>query len=258
MKLMEENDIINITASTEDSSYPASNMLNDSPKKRWKANTINNQTLDVDVMSGSKGMAFFNISGIESISAISLDAFNMEWGGSTAWGSPTEWGYTANSAISFTVDATDKNMAWVDYDYVIGATTLRLTITSKFGSFPSIGIITSGPVFECEDPQPDWDYSFIDYSIVTELSNGAFDSRDRDVVRIFSGNIFMTTTQFFDFSEKYRDSIKSNPRAWWFASKYFDENYLIYGRLSGTPSASMTSLDGSTKANVSLSITEEI
>jgi hypothetical protein len=261
MKLIPVNTTVSVSATTENPNYPAENMLNNSPKKKWISNSISSQTVTVNLRAGSSSLALFNLNGISSISISSEDGFNVEWGGSTQWGGSTEWGERQNPGISLsrTINI-DNGSAWFDFGVTINdGTELTIDITSNLGSFPSIGIITSGDTFKCDDPSPGWSYEFTDYSVVTELSNGSFDSRDRDTVRMFSGNFYMLIdSEFFAFSRLVRNSIKMNPAAWFFASKKEEEEYLLYARFTNMPSSTMTDLSNSNKAQVSLSIIEEV
>jgi hypothetical protein len=232
-------------------------MLDDSPKKKWQGIAVTPEVISLGISAGATAIAFFNINGISSLQVTSLDYNNYEWGDGTAWGDGTEWGTLENSNINETITISDENAsAWVEFLPVLAGTDIEITAT---GSQQSIGILTSGEHFKSEDPSPDWSYGFVDYSVVTELSNGSFDSRDRDTTRAFSGQIYMAIdTEFVEFSGLVRSTIKRNPGAWWFASKYNNTNYLIYGRFTDMPSAIMTSLDGSNKALVTISLIEDV
>lgn len=261
MKVITDNNILGVLSDSENENYPIENVLNNSPKKKWISTDIVTQTITISVKAGSEAVAFFNVGNVVSISGASEDAFNMEWGDGTQWGDGTEWGSIPNPGISFTLDFTsDVTAGWHDFLALIdNGTDITLTITPIQYSFPSIGIISSGPKFSCNDPSPDWDYGLVDYSVVTELSNGAFDSRDRDVVRSFSGSVYMvSSSEFFVFSRLIRNNIKSNPRAWFFADKNNIAEYIIYARLDGMPSAEMTSLNNSNKSLVDISLIEEV
>jgi hypothetical protein len=261
MKVITENSILSISSDSENENYPIENVLNNSPKKKWLSADIVTQTVTVSVRAGSEAISFFNVGNVISISGVSEDSFNMEWGDGTQWGDGTEWGSIPNPGISFSLSFTsDVTAGWHDFLVLVeNGTDITLTIVPTLYSFPQIGVISSGPKFTCADPSPGWEYGLIDYSIVTELSNGAFDSRDRDIVKSFSGSVYMITdTEFFVFSRLVRNNIKSNPRAWFFADKKNISEYIIYARLAGMPTAEMTDLNNSNKSLVEIELIEEV
>lgn len=257
MKVIPENTSVSISASTENANYPAVNMLNNSPKKKWQGIAITPEVISLGILAGATAIAFFNINNISSLQITSLDYYNYEWGDGTVWGDGTEWASLENANINETITISDENASeWIEFLPVLNGTDIEIT---AIGGQQSIGIISSGYHFKSEDPSPEWSYGFADYSIVTELSNGSFDVRDRDTVRAFSGQFYMDTDpDFFEFSSLVRNKIKMNPAAWYFASKYNNSNYLIYGRFTAMPNTTMTALDKSNKAAVSISIIEDI
>jgi len=125
------------------------------------------------------------------------------------------------------------------YDY--GYQTVKHNILIEFTGSDTIhaGVIRAGTITEFQDPQYGLSESLKDFSIVKELNNGAIYVRKRNVVKTYSGTIFVDRDrEFYSFM---RDIIQLNgpsPIFWWVSSNLTNMDWIVFAKPDGLPTGS--------------------
>ena len=92
MKIMATQKISAVSSTSADTAYPDDNILDEHPKKLWKAASgVSEATLTFTICTGSAGIAIFNTNAVE-ITASVTDANYIAWFASDAdWTSDATW-----------------------------------------------------------------------------------------------------------------------------------------------------------------------
>jgi hypothetical protein len=217
----------------ENPNYPASNVLNDSPKKSWKAANITPQNASLNVGPKSSALAIFSVNNIDSIigSVVPYAEYSFYDGvtgydGVELYQSPD---VTVDIDWDFTTGDTAK---WEEFISVDGFE-IELSITPFSGSYAEIGIITSGESlsYSSSNPSPGFSHGLESYSIEKQTSNGGFFIKNRDVVNKYSGTVVLSKNNFVEFKTTIRTEVKSSPTAWLLLSVEDDYEFLTYSKL---------------------------
>lgn len=231
-------------------------MLNDSPKKSWRASGITSQSLSVHIGPQSSALAIFAVNNVLTMigSPVDPDAYAF-YDGVTGYDG-VELYQSPSTTLPIDWDFTESQAHWEDFTSQDGFE-LLITITPKPGAFAEIGIITSGDSLKYTEinPSPGMEHGQRNYSIVKELSNGGFYVKNRDIVDTFSGSAIFDKVSFEEFRKAVKTEIKSSPTAWYIMTKGEDIAFLSYARLESEPTGSR--LDPS-NVSVSFNLIEQV
>jgi len=176
-----------VTADTEDSSFPASNLEDNKIKKVWKTTGSNEGTLTITAASGANQIAVFGTNAATATVTIKVGAVTQE-------------------AQSFTLSngGHTYNRFWCSYTAIGSTHTIEVQLAAAVGSVLQAGVVKCGVGVTFAEPDYGVNESRQDLSVVKELNNGALYIRKRDIVRTFSCTIMEDrTTDYYLFSDIY-------------------------------------------------------
>ena len=237
MKVIITNRVTAVTAASEDSSYPDDNLLDEHPKKIWKAaNGVTSTSITVSIASSTDGadggIAIFNTNATSAIINLS-DPNEVIWVDSE-WVT-VEWpsGAPQESVTVGEINST-SNAVWATYTGAETALSADIILTGSATLYA--GVIVAGTVVDFPDPRYGIQEGLVDYSIKRELSNGAIYTKKRDVVRTFSAEILPNREEYFyTFMHTLARDNSYAPLAWRLTNQTgFD--WVVYARLEDMPS----------------------
>ena len=234
MKIIPNQKITSVTASSADTSYPAVNVIDEHPKKLWKAASGNSATLTFEISGGTGGLAIFNTNAT-SISASVTDPNYLQWETGVAWETGTT--FSAVDAVLTETSSLDgvSGAAWFEWTYAMIPVTATITLTAGSNDIVQAGVAVSDELYTYACPQMGVREGLHSYSIVRELQNGAFYRKQRDSVRTFSFNIVDSRTDFYEYMYTVARELGYKPAAWMLAD--MDGFWwVVYARFQKMPS----------------------
>lgn len=236
LKVIPGQKISSVSSTSENGNYPDDNVLDEHPKKLWKAaNGVDSATLTFSIDGGTGGMAVFNTNAT-AISASITDPNAVSWESGVEWESGVQW-VTSDPALTETVSLDGESGAaffeWVHTDNVLTAT---LDLTGVVGETLKMGVAVSDQRYEYNSPQFGVQEGLVSYSIVRELNNGAFYRKERDKVRRFNFAVVEDrAVDFYEFMYTVAKPRGYKPAAW----QIHDSNgfnWVVYARFEELPS----------------------
>ena len=229
-----------ISASSENPNYPAANLLDEHPKRKWMAadNTVLSAVLTVSSHGITGGMAFVGVVA-DQIAVEITDPAGITWQ-NVAWQNVT-WN-TVPEGISMTkefVHNDSYSALWVEFPEFDGPVSIVITLSKDPSTADTLsaGVLVVGQFYEIPGLEYPLQEGLQDYSIIRELSNGATYRKRRDIVRTFSGTILNDRVKFFWVF--MRDICRVNgtrPMMWKLCD--IDGEFIVYGRLANMPTGS--------------------
>lgn len=231
MKHIAINQITSITADYADVEFPATNMLDDKPKRVWKAGGgVSSATVSIEVSGECSDIAIFGTNAITATFDV-YDPNAIEWGDSDTWGDTDTWANSDFVGITGTVIRRENTGAmWIALNQTLTRPCIAdLYLLASGGDELYAGITTAGLGDDFNEAGMRYGLSEDrrDYSVTAELSNGARYYKKRDIARTFSGSVLMLTTDYHRLIDTF-DTLGSVPSAW----KMTDINsteWLIFG-----------------------------
>jgi len=236
MKVLPVDLIASVSASSEHANYPADNLLDEHPKKVWKG-TASSETLTFTIDAGSNGVAIFNTNAT-GVTFELLDPNYIIWETGTDWETGVAWSLVEDpldiTQITNLTGSSGSCMA--EWAKISSTVVLYVTFAQSSGDVLSAGVAVAGEFLSYSDPKYDgFTEEVIDYSIVSELSNGSVYVKARDTVRKFNVSVLMDTdTDFNEFVSDVARTLKSSPSAW-VVTDTNDSRWLAYARLTKMP-----------------------
>ena len=241
MKIIPGQKITSVTAGSADANYPAANVIDEHPKKLWKAASgVYSTTLTFEISNGSAGLAIFNTNAL-SISATVTDPNDIEWFTSDVdwFAADAEWS-GENAFLSNELYSLDgvSGAAWIEWPYSAISVEAVITLTASSETEVYAGVAVADEVYEYSCPQMGIKEGMHSYSIVRELQNGAFYRKERDIVRTFNFNIIEDrATDFYSYMYTVSRELGYKPAAWQLAD--MDGFWwVVYARFQKMPSGS--------------------
>ena len=202
MKILENNAIQSITASSEDPAYPASNLLDSHPKKKWKAadGAVSFAQLDVQVNDVTGGLGMVGI--VADAAAVSIeDPSGVTWDAATVTWDNIEWD-AGSGRIDLEMEfeqGDDFATLWVDFEEFDSPVTITVSLYKNTGTLDTIaaGVAVCGRVHVEPSVNLPLNEGLQDYSIERQLANGSWYYRQRNIVRTFSGAIRVRREDFW-------------------------------------------------------------
>lgn len=176
-----------ITADSENTSYPAINLFDNKPSKPWKAaDGVTSATLTMDIDSGAKYLYIGKTNADEATVVIKNGAGVTQ--------STTEFELTSGTRR--------WNRFWCGYTQLDEAHTAEITLETASETVYA-GIARAGPGIVTDNPKFGLKNAPKDNSIIQEMSNGALYIRKRDVVRNYRGSLLISMSQFYALQDFY-------------------------------------------------------
>lgn len=230
---LKTDNVTSIIASSENASFPASNLQNDYTTDVWQA-AAGVLVADI-VLAVSKGSAveLLNTNAISVTVTIGTGGeYDFEAGYSA------EAGYLLESSESVTtvysLPGTGGRL-WSDYTEQTVPHVVLLHLVAA--DTVSAGIVRAGNVEEFRDPAYDFVEASNDYSIERELNNGADYFRKRNVVRRFENlSIIETRINAWIFKHDIFDAVGPKPLAIRLTSNGFtDDEFVLFAKRISSP-----------------------
>lgn len=252
MKIIYPNAIANISASGADPEFPASNLLDEHPKKIWKG-IGRSETLTIACgASGALGLFKTNA---ESVTVTIFIGQDIEWVGGIEWAGGIEWDEQddAPSSTTYQLSGVNEGAGWIEWEKINASNTIQLVLDAGEGNIIEAGVCVAGVVNSYDEPEYGLTDGFVDYSIVKELNNGAFYIRKRDVVRKFNGILnFKHALDFYKFMLDVLRPQSQLPFAVHLNGALANWEWIIYGRFTSVSS----SYDGPNQTTVNFELLE--
>lgn len=260
MKLIYPQRITSVTADYENSSYPASNVLDNHTSRVWKSagSTPWRGTLTCAVAgipSGYGSVAIFNTNAIR----IGMQVTQISNGMASLI---KDWQYSnyGTSYLGFVRGQTQKFYdIWMDYDstYIRANHTITISLDAGAGAgvVAQCGVVRAGDMNEFDNPQYGLNENYNDYSVIKQLNNGGIYFRKRGIAKKYSGTLIVNrNNDFYRFVNNIARPKGQTPMAWQLVD---DDNYFnIYGGFEGgMPSGTH---DLFSHSSISFSIVEHI
>lgn len=225
MKVIYPEKITAISASSEATNWPASNLLDKYRTNYWQSTELGTATLTVSVSGGANAVAIFNIPGVDTVQVVVKDSAGVV---------VSEETYDVHVIDTYLALVTNQptvyDNVWAEYPYQSASHTVELTFTMVDPSDSvQAGIVRAGLAKEFRNPEFGIQEGLKDYSIVKELNNGAIYERKRNIVRTFSGSFNAKRDRdYYIFRDFYR-SIGRAPFAAQLAHG-ISQDWTIFGR----------------------------
>ena len=227
MKVIYPEKVNTITASSEDTNWPVSNLLDNYRVHPWKSTETGSASLTVSMLGGANAVAIFNVPGVDTIRVqVSNDTDG------TVFDETYDQHVIDTYTAFFTNSAFDYPDLWAEYPYQTLDHTITITFTMvNTSDVVSVGVLRAGLAKEFREPESGIKEVLKDFSVVKELNNGAFYVRKRNIIRTFAGTFWSNRDRdFYVFRDLYQ-TIGQQP----FAAKIVDDNsqnWNIFGRFS--------------------------
>ncbi len=232
MKVIYDETVNSINATTEDAEYPVENLSDEHPKKPWKA-TNRTATLTADLGYGcALGIVGSNA---ESVSTSVVLPIATKWETGGAWESGGAWEVLPEIVVPVSLVNTATGDIWIEWERIATVHQVLVELTAPYGDIIEAGVLKAGDVFETLDPLYGMQQGEIDYSVELEMSNGSLFYRKRDVVRTYSFNLIeeRDTT----IKEFLRDVSRAKGPApmMWLLTDLADSQWIVYAKFASRP-----------------------
>lgn len=237
MKVIFENKITSVSASSENASYPASYVLNDSPKRVWKGDSVDTATLTCSTTGAIDTLAIFNTNA-EGVSITISDPNEFQWEATELLWSEISW-VSVTTSVSFEIDSQANNSAiWGTFDAISAPVDVSITLATATGTVIQAGVVVIGSATEFKNPFYGMSQGLVDYSISEQLQNGAWYYKQRDIVRSFGCQITLERdNDFYTFMNSLARDHGLAPKAWRVTDKDSFE-WVVYARFDDMPQGS--------------------
>lgn len=230
MRIMANNQISAVSMTTENSNYPATNLLNRHPRK-YALSTASTTKITCTIGEGVGAFGLFNTNALEATITLKSGAGAMI----------ASQFYDLSGIIDYWTavqDITDLHYSiWFDYgDYYQSAVhTVEVDLDTTNPAAPVYAGVTFADTTRSFENGIEYGVteSLVDYSIVKELSNGSYYYRKRDVVKNFKckATLGLSNRDFYTFINGIAQSVGPSPVACRLTDLN-DIDWTIYGKLS--------------------------
>lgn len=223
-----------LTATSADTNYPVTFLLNNRPSIPWKCvNGVYDADLDFILPAGCAAICLTNTNATD----ISIDIVDtlVSWDpGEVSFAAGTDWyQYGGLEALFYTNDVGVSSI-WIDIPPAAYARDITLNLSLGSGTLYA-GTLYAGPVHIVPDPLLGMRQRFYDHSIIREYNDGSPEIVDRPRVREFDITIELERDDdFFDFMNIFRESGR-NPSPWKMTSQLQSSEWIMLGRFLDSP-----------------------
>lgn len=250
MKIISNNLITAVTATSENSKYPASFLLDGHPSMPWRAvDGVHQARLTFNIAAGTTGLAIFgtnatravcNLSNPQAFTWLNVDWLNVEWQRNSI---PTK--------VSI-VEMNNGKAVWVDFGVAVDvAFNADVTLTNPDETIYG-GCVVGAAIESFRDPALGMSQRRESRSVFIEMNNAAFYGHKVNNLKAFSGTVVMTIDDWDRLEAIAKDMDIVDPAAWKFTDE--DNNrWVIFARFTAMPAAQYI---GNKMVSVSISIIE--
>jgi hypothetical protein len=225
MIILPPTTISSLTADSANASYPAANLLRESPKRIWRADSdaVTSATLTWSINGPVDTVVLHHVV---------ADTATLEYYTGATWASPPGLDVAYYDDPLFPTYTTH----WRMFTALTGSVQLRLTLTQTGTSTIRAACLLAGSAVTVDGVVYPLQESLLDTSIRTPLLNGEEYYLKRDVPRMFTGSVLADRAAtvralLLDIGRQYG----ATPCAVQLAPPWGDD-FLVYGRL-GAPQA---------------------
>jgi hypothetical protein len=236
MRHIAQNKIVSITADSEDSNFPVSRLLDEHPKRQWKAASgVNSATLTADVVGGCSDIM---ISGTNAASAevVVSDPNAIDWEAGIDWETGVEWASLPGALTASVIQRGQSQSLWIQLSNSVEIPCeVSIELTGPGGEAVCAGVVVAAiaDTYGGRNPSYGMEHTRIDFGITAENSNGSFYYKKRDNVREFSVGGIALRSDAIRLLDTF-DSLGSNPSAWKLTNADGND-FVIFGRYSESP-----------------------
>ena len=242
MRVIAASAISSLTASSAAAAYPVTNLQDSSPKRPWQAATssVTYATLDVRTTGVTGALALIGVVA-DSVYVRVVDPTGIVWGASVTW-PEVVWDTSPGAmAVTYeTVNGDGYQNIWVAYPQFDSPVTIRVELRKNTGNPATItcGVLQCGQPLEFPGILYPLGEGLEDYSVFHQLSNGATYIKQRDRVRVFSGQMRIERDTYWDSYMRDLARIYGGEPLLYHLAPPWGDSFVIYARLSAMPSGS--------------------
>ena len=238
MKVIINNVLTSVTASSEDSSYPATNLTDERPKLVWRANGVDSAVLTCNNTGDFNTVVLFNTNADSATAAIS-DPNGITFDGVTWDGVDWVQGDVILTGEFF--QSGNSGILWLDLPETVSNTlNVAISLAAATGTVVEAGVVCMGVPTEFTDPRYGIGQELIDYSISREASNGSEYYKARDRVRVFTCDFLADRSsqdsEYYTFMNDLARDVGRIPLVWRIVDNTNTE-WVVYGRLADMPTS---------------------
>jgi hypothetical protein len=259
MKVIVNETISAVTASSEDAEYPVSNVLNRHPKKAWKAApTVNSAFLNVSISGGITDLGIVGTNA-KTVRAAAPEVLPMTWANGDdemSFENPSGAIIWEGSEMIITalklVDADTGDM-WIELDQMADEEEFTLLLEADEGETLTVGVVSGGHALVLPDPDYGITEGLIDHSIEKETANGGYYYRKRNIVRKYGLKIDADrNTEAIDLMRKIGMALGQKSLMWRLTNLNHSQ-WVVYGRVKVSQTHNTWQ-----KNNVKIELTEAV
>jgi len=263
MKVIYPDNVNSISVDKQNANYPIANVQNDYIKKAYKS--TNNACIISAGVSGGSAVALF---GMNATSAtvktrsgqvgIAWEDTVIEWHDGAVAGADIDWATETltTETVKFDTLSTGQAALWCDFTDPGTAFALEITLSGVAGTALTVGVLRSGTVIDLADPRYGIQEGLHDYSVQTELNNGAWYYLKRDIVRTFSFALFEDrASDFYSLMHSVALLRGRQPLAWRLSENVTDWQWIVYATMQAMPSGTHDHKDFS---NINVALKEVV
>lgn len=233
MKIVLENRITSVTASSEAANYPATELLNDSPKRIWKADGADTATITATGSGTINTIALFNTNA-EAVTITIADPNYFAWRNLT-WRN-LSWRNVQVPVESELVSQAGTTALWATIDNITAPIEITIELSGATGATMQAGVLVAGEAVDLGHLLYGIQEGVADFSIAEQLMNGAHYYKSRDRVRTFTVSALPDReTLFYTFMADFARTYGLAPKAMHLVPE-FGSRWIVYGRLAAMPS----------------------
>jgi hypothetical protein len=259
MKVITSETISAVTASSEDTEYPASNVLNRHPKKAWKAlPTVNTAFLNITVGGGITDIGIVGTNATQ-VRAAAQEVLPMTWtNGDSAmtFENPSgtiTWEGSEMILTALALVDTDTGDMWLELEEMEDAEEFTLLLEAAEGETLTVGVLSGGHAMVFPDPDYGVTEKLIDHSIEKETANGGYYFRKRNIVRKYKLAIDADrNTEAIDVMRKIGIALGQKSLMWRLTNLNHSQ-WIVYGRVKVSQTHNTWQ-----KNNVKIELTEAV
>ena len=234
MKVIAENMITAVVASSEGSTYEATNLLNSRPGSLWRGTGSSESLLFTLDGRRTSGLCLFNT----NATAVSFQVYNpsaIDWHG-IDWQN-LQW-MAEGVKITHVVNLDGESGAcMVQWTPIGSSVNVLVSLTNNAGSVLRAGVGHGGEVLSYPDPSYGFTESIRDLSYIDEYNTGGLYTKDRPVARVFDMQHDMVRdSEFHSFIYDVKMRLHKRPAAWMVSDRP-NPRWLVYAMFSDDPRA---------------------
>jgi hypothetical protein len=242
MKIVLENRITSVTASSSAANYPATELLNDSPKRIWKADGDDTATITATASGTINTIVLFNTNA-EAVTITIADPNYFSWQNLT-WRN-LNWRNVQVPVESELVSQAGTTALWATIDTITAPIEITIELSGATGATIQAGVLVAGEAVDVGHLLYGFQEGMADFSVAEQLMNGAHYYKSRDRVRTFTVSARpKRETLFYTFMADFARTYGLAPKAMHLMPKC-GSRWIVYARLGAMPTGTHSHLERS-------------